>query len=171
MEGFELVRFSYDMVYFIFFEIMFGSIVSSLMLDAFSSLREEQDARSDDQENKCYICEVSRQTLEKQYETFQSHIKEKHYLWNYLFYIYVLERKDETDYTGLEYVIRNQYFKPDEEMEVNWIPNRGGSEFDVVASAEKMTEDLKGKIGSISEKKSSLDDTINEFRKMAREYL
>ena len=56
MEGFELVRFSYDMVYFIFFEIMFGSIVSSLMLDAFSSLREEQDARSDDQENKCYIC-------------------------------------------------------------------------------------------------------------------
>jgi len=56
-------------------------------------------------------------------------------------------------------------------MEVNWIPNRGGSEFDVVASAEKMTEDLKGKIGSISEKKSSLDDTINEFRKMAREYL
>ena len=68
-------------------------------------------------------------------------------------------------------MIRNQYFKPDDQMEINWIPNRGGSEFDVVASAEKMTEDLKGRIESMSEKKSSLDDTINEFKKMAREYL
>ena len=63
MEGFEMVRFSYDMVYFIFFEIMFGSIVSSLMLDAFSSLREEQDARTEDKENLCYICNVSREQL------------------------------------------------------------------------------------------------------------
>jgi hypothetical protein len=83
----------------------------------------------------------------------------------------VLERKDETDYTGLEYVIRNQYFKPDEEMEVGWIPNRGDSEFDVKASTEKIAEDLAGKRESLSEKKAQLDDTVNEFRKMAREYL
>ena len=43
-----MVRYSYDMISFIFFEIMFGSIVSSLMLDAFSSLREEQDGRQED---------------------------------------------------------------------------------------------------------------------------
>ena len=47
-EGFDLTRFSYDMISFIFFDIMFGSIVSSLMLDAFGSLREEQDARQED---------------------------------------------------------------------------------------------------------------------------
>ena len=41
-EGFDLLRFSYDMISFIFFDIMFGSIVSGLMLDAFASLREEQ---------------------------------------------------------------------------------------------------------------------------------
>lgn len=46
-------------------------------------------------------------------------------------------------------------------MAVNWIPYRGGSEFDVVASAEKMTEDLKSKIEIIAEKKSTLDDTVN----------
>ena len=57
-EEFELTRFSYDMISFIFWDIMFGSIVSSLMLDAFGSLREEQDTRQNDKENKCYICEV-----------------------------------------------------------------------------------------------------------------
>ena len=97
---FEMVRYSYDMISFIFFEIMFGSIVSSLMLDAFSSLREEQDGRQEDKENFCYICNVTRETVEKEKEDFQEHIK-KHFLWNYIFYIYVLELKDATDYTGL----------------------------------------------------------------------
>ena len=40
MEEFEVLRFSYDMIFFIFFDIMFGSIVSGIMLDAFASLRE-----------------------------------------------------------------------------------------------------------------------------------
>ena len=40
MDEFEIVRYLYDLVYFTFFEILFGSIVSSLMLDAFASLRE-----------------------------------------------------------------------------------------------------------------------------------
>ena len=57
-EGFELVRFSYDMISFIFFQIMFGSIVSSLMLDAFASLRQEQDTRQADKEDFCYICNI-----------------------------------------------------------------------------------------------------------------
>lgn len=39
MESFELMRFIYDIIYFTFFEMLFGNIVSGLMLDAFSSLR------------------------------------------------------------------------------------------------------------------------------------
>ena len=40
--------------------MMFGNIVSGLMLDAFGSLREEADARASDKENKCFICDISR---------------------------------------------------------------------------------------------------------------
>lgn len=115
------------MIYFIFFEMLFGNIVSGLMLDAFSSLREAADVLENDKKNKCYICDKSRQALEKEGVDFEYHSRQKHFLWNYIFYIYVLERKDETDYTGLEYYIRQQYFKPDEEMEVKWIPNKGES--------------------------------------------
>lgn len=103
MEEFEIVRFVYDIIYLTFFDMMFSNIVSGLMLDAFSSLREEADNRDSDKENFCYICNISREALEKQGEDFTTHTREKHFLWNYIFYIYVLERKDETDYTGLEY--------------------------------------------------------------------
>ena len=41
------------------------------------------------------------------------HIKHKHQLWNYLFYIYGLIKKDSTEYTGLEYAIRDMLKKED----------------------------------------------------------
>jgi hypothetical protein len=40
METFEIVRFTYDMVYLTFFGLLFGNIVQGIMLDAFASLRE-----------------------------------------------------------------------------------------------------------------------------------
>lgn len=39
MSTFEILRFSYDMVYITFFGLLFGNIVSGIMLDAFGSLR------------------------------------------------------------------------------------------------------------------------------------
>lgn len=63
MEGFEIVRYSYDMVYFIFFEILFGNIISGIMLDSFGALRERNDNLLEDKENYCYICNVKREDL------------------------------------------------------------------------------------------------------------
>ena len=63
MEGFEIVRYSYDMVYFIFFEILFGNIISGIMLDSFAALRMRNDNLLEDKENYCYICNVKREDL------------------------------------------------------------------------------------------------------------
>jgi inositol 1,4,5-triphosphate receptor type 1/inositol 1,4,5-triphosphate receptor type 3 len=101
MEEFEILRFTYDIIYITFFDMLFGNIVSGLMLDAFSSLREAADELDNDKKNKCYICNMDREALEKQGDDFKNHTKNKHFLWNYIFYILVLEKKDETDYTGL----------------------------------------------------------------------
>lgn len=137
------MRFTYDIIYITFFDMLFGNIVSGLMLDAFSSLREEADALNSDKSNQCYICAMNREDVEKQGEDFKTHTRTKHFLWNYIFYILVLERKDETDYTGLEYYIKLQYNLPDEEMEVRWIPNKGQSEFDVQTEAASLSSELK----------------------------
>ena len=56
-------------------------------------------------------------------------------------------------------------------MQVAWIPFRGGSEFQVQAEAERITESIASKMEALLEKKSSLDDTIGEFKKLAREHL
>lgn len=42
-----------------------------------------------------------------------------HNLWEYLFYIYNLMIKEETEYTGIEYMIKDKLLKDD----ITWIPN------------------------------------------------
>ena len=42
--------------------------------------------------------------MEKSGTTFEKHIH-SHFLWNYLYYLYVLKQKDPTDFTGLEFDI------------------------------------------------------------------
>lgn len=45
------------------------------------------------------------------------HIK-SHWLWNYVYYIYCLEQKDETDYSGIEYEIKSKVDNDD----ISWFP-------------------------------------------------
>jgi len=45
--------------------------------------------------------------MEKRGTTFKKHT-DKHFLWNYMFYKYVVSMKDSSDYTGLEYDISTQ---------------------------------------------------------------
>ena len=58
--------------------------------------------------------------MEKLGTTFKKHT-EKHFLWNYLFYKYVIILKDPSDYTGLEYTISTQI----DEQEIDWFPDNG----------------------------------------------
>ena len=58
--------------------------------------------------------------MEKQGATFKRHTN-KHLIWNYLYYIYCLKKKDETDYTGIEYEIINKVNIDN----VSWFPSMG----------------------------------------------
>ena len=53
-----LGRFIFDMVYFVFMELLFMNLVSGIMVDAFTELRGQDDDRDTDKKGKCYICEM-----------------------------------------------------------------------------------------------------------------
>jgi inositol 1,4,5-triphosphate receptor type 1/inositol 1,4,5-triphosphate receptor type 3 len=130
------------MLYGIFFGILFSNIVSGVMLDAFGALREKNGELIHDKENFCYICNISREALEKKRISFQDHIHGVHFLWNYVFFIYFLNEKSPTDYSGMEYLITTQYNKSEEEMMIDWIPIGEPESFDCKAKLEA----IKGEI-------------------------
>ena len=43
--------------------------------------------------------------MERTGSTFAKHTRIRHFLWNYLYYLYCLRLKSPTDFTGLEYEI------------------------------------------------------------------
>lgn len=123
MDKFDTTRFVYDMVYITFFGLLFSNITSGIMLDAFGELRQKVAELEQDKKNQCYICNVTREALEKESKTLQDHIAGKHFLWNYVFFIYSLEKKSPTDYSGLEYYISTRYNRPDEDIDISWVPS------------------------------------------------
>lgn len=102
---FETRRAIYDLIYTTFFGILFVNIVSGIILTVFAQLREAKDELIKDKNNFCFICNKSRDDIEKSGSEFKQHINTNHFLWNYIFYVYVLKAKDQTDYTGIEYYI------------------------------------------------------------------
>lgn len=50
--------------------------------------------------------------------TFEEHV-ELHRLWKYLFYIHSLSVKEETDFTGIEYIISGKL----KDNDISWVPN------------------------------------------------
>ncbi|KAM3129578.1 hypothetical protein pb186bvf_018329 [Paramecium bursaria] len=115
MQQWDLIKFIYDTLYFVFFALLFTNIVSGIMIDTFAELRDERQKIEDDKKNMCFICGLDRATLEKNGQTFEVHIHNDnlHYLWNYIFYIYCLQNKDSTEYSGLEYAISDMIEKDD----------------------------------------------------------
>lgn len=60
MEYFDVGRFIFDTVYFIFMEILFSNLVSGIMIDGFGGLKEADGERDEDKKNKCYICSMEK---------------------------------------------------------------------------------------------------------------
>ena len=61
--------------------------------NSYVTLREQQRNLEKDQNNVCFICGLEKQKLNKLYsheEGFYEHIKLDHYLWNYIFSIFLL---------------------------------------------------------------------------------
>ena len=74
----------------------------------------------------CFICGITRETLEKKNEDIKTHYKTQyHKLWDYMFYIYNLKLK--ANKVGLEYIIWNK-IKADD---VSWIPVEEGNKEDL----------------------------------------
>ena len=59
------VRFVYDISYFAVITVVFLNIIFGIIIDTFGHLRDERSSIYEDMKNKCYICGLNRQLLDK----------------------------------------------------------------------------------------------------------
>jgi hypothetical protein len=128
------------MLYIIIFVLQ--EMAKGIVIDAFSTLRELKNSRVDDTENVCFICGIPKVTFERQIDraAFDSHVKNFHHLWNYLYFIIYLWEQDKDDDDGLEHDIRHCI----ENNDIGWFPmNKAMQMQHVVVNGETDTVEQK----------------------------
>lgn len=83
--------------------ILLVEIFSGIIIDKFSNLRQIETKKNHDIQEFCFICGHTRELFERKSDSgFESHVKNDHNLWNYIFYLAFLFDKDKNEYTGVE---------------------------------------------------------------------
>lgn len=101
-------RMIFNMLFFFTCIVILMNIIFGVIIDTFDALRQKQQEIDDDIHNRCFICNFEASKFDRKANegiSFQKHIKEDHTMWNYVFFLIYLQKKDRTEFTGTEQYI------------------------------------------------------------------
>jgi hypothetical protein len=118
-----LGRVLFDLSFFVIVGIFLFNIITGLMVDTFSALREDAQDRADQLANECYVCGFTRTAYDDigmLSPSFDQHKDRNHYIWNYLYFIQYLQEKDQTEFSGVESYVYSML----QSKSQDWLPAR-----------------------------------------------
>ena len=77
-----------------------------IIVDTFAELRDMNWSRENDIQNICFICQKSRDDCLTKNIDFESHVREEHNLWNYVYFLVHLHINNPNDFNGCELYVR-----------------------------------------------------------------
>mmetsp|Transcript_56937 Transcript_56937/g.122558 ORF Transcript_56937/g.122558 Transcript_56937/m.122558 type:complete len:442 (+) Transcript_56937:1-1326(+) len=117
-------RMPYDISHFVVFGIMLLNTIVALIVDSFSTLRRDLEARESNHLTETFISCMDRKRIESCAQAsgivdpFVHHEEQRQPKWDYMAFIFHLHEKNAQDYTGPEQAIRTLVEKGD----VKWLP-------------------------------------------------
>lgn len=106
-------RFFIDMLFFIIIILLFLNMINGIIIDTFSALREDLEAKAYDVENNCFICNLDKTTLERRKINFDFHFNKQHYIKDYLLFLINVKLKKEVDLDPDETLVAKALSKND----------------------------------------------------------
>jgi uncharacterized membrane protein len=80
-------RWILDMVFFISVLLLLLNMINGIIVSTFSAIREESEQKSDDEENRCFICSIDKAEFGKRKISFETHVKKEHNVKQYINFI------------------------------------------------------------------------------------
>lgn len=154
-------------------QIVIPGLVSGIIIDTFSEMRSNKMAIEEDVANTCFICNIDREDFETANVPFGDHIKNDHNMWKYLWYMIYLEKKDRTEFDGVE-----QYcfsiISGDDPTNIKWLPvkiakalSKMRDKYDLYTIFQKVTtlqnslEQLDGKLqANLQQQERSIREVV-----------
>jgi len=170
------MRVAFDVSYFIVFGIMLLNTIVALIVDSFSALRMETEARDHNNETQTFISCIDRKVIETVAQAagiadgWDYHESKKQNKWDYMAFIFHLGEKSAEDYTGPEQSIREMI----ENKDVKWLPigrsmmleadEEHGAKEDVLVRIEKNTLSTLKKLSTAKEHRAMMTRALTTLR-------
>lgn len=107
------------MMFFFIVIIITLNLIFGVIIDNFADLRTEKQRNDEILRNTCFICGIAlkilplshshsslsgldRKAFDNKHVTFEDHIRKVHNMWNYVYFMVLINVKDPTEYTGPE---------------------------------------------------------------------
>jgi len=168
-------RMLYDMSYFIVFGIMILNTIVALIVDSFSALRAETEARAHMSETQTFISCIDRKAIEAVAQAhgiadgWEYHEQRKQNKWDYMAFVFHLREKDAQDYTGPEQAIRQMI----ENKDVKWLPvgrsmmlemdEEHGAKEDILVRIERQTMNLAHSLTQAKEHRQMMTNAVSSL--------
>jgi len=118
-----IARIIWDMSFQILFLYILLSIITGIVIDGFSGLKEEREASENDLKSVCFVCSLTRFKIDMDGIGFDLHVKEEHNPKWYLFFLLRLKRRRVAALTGQEKYVKDKMWPPgDGPCTYDWLP-------------------------------------------------
>ena len=116
-------RFFYDEIGNLVLKILIVNMISGIIIDNFAALRKRETEMIYDMNNICTICSLKKDKIIKVYKNYGKdyyiHQNVDHFVFNYIFYIIYLYKKEKTELNGMESFIYESAFV---QKDITWFP-------------------------------------------------
>jgi len=161
-ESWFVRQFFFDMSYFFVVIIILLNVIFGIIIDTFGDLRTQKNARTANMMNVCFICNLDRNTFERNSIEFRNHIAKEHNMWDYLKYIVHIREKEKDDYNGLE----DYVFDCLSTNKIDWFPVGKATCLDEETdSAQDQLVDMFGSINETRTQISHVSTKVTDMRK------
>jgi len=118
-------RFFYDEIGNLMLKILIVNMISGIIIDNFAALRRSETEMIYDMNNICTICSLKKDKIIKVYKSYgkdySTHQNVDHFVFNYIFYIIYLYKKEKTELNGMEsYIYESAFIQKD----ITWFPSK-----------------------------------------------
>ena len=100
-------RFVFDVSFYIVVVVILLGIIFGIILDTFSELRQKRESIERDNTSRCLVCSIPNEEFQavSGASGFETHIKQDHNIWKYMYFFVYLDTKNPDEYNAVEWKI------------------------------------------------------------------
>ena len=118
-ESYFMGMFFFQFIFYIFMIVIMLAVIGGSVIDTFAELRDKSREALNDLNNICFICNGTRDQIEKGGEVFEEHTENVHNIWNYVDYMIGLKFVDPQDTNAINTFVINQI----QNKKISWFPS------------------------------------------------